>query len=153
MGQSNSSQIRCSLRIFRAKTKRQLQQVNQIQQAFLDDMPALGLEGRNWWLALVDDQVAGYAGSKQVGFDTWFNRCGVLKPYRGNGIQKRLIRYRIMQAKRAGSRQIWTYTVNGNHPSASSLITAGFRTADPDYAYFGTRDILYWRLLLCQKSS
>lgn len=73
-------------------------------------------------------------------------RAGVLSGHRGHGIQKRLIRARIRQAKALG----WNWLITDtylNPASSNSLIACGFKLFEPSKPW-GVKETLYWRLNL-----
>jgi len=73
-------------------------------------------------------------------------RAGVLSGYRGHGIQKRLIRARIRQAKALG----WNWLITDtylNPASSNSLIACGFKLFEPSKPW-GATGTLFWRLKL-----
>lgn len=70
-------------------------------------------------------------------------RAGVLSSHRGQGVQKRLIRARIRQARALG----WEWLITDTHEnpaSANSLIATGFKMYDPSQPW-GATQTLYWR--------
>jgi GNAT superfamily N-acetyltransferase len=73
-------------------------------------------------------------------------RAGVASSFRGQGLQKRLIRARIRQAKALNWDWLITDTYN-NPASANSLIATGFKMYDP-LRPWGANGTLYWRLKL-----
>lgn len=103
-----------------------------------------------WFIAYTENgDPAGYAGVVQSSqwWDTaYLCRAGVLYKYRGNGLQKRLIKTRIRAAKTMGFNWLITDT-SDNAPSANSLISAGFRMYEPSKPY-ALNSSLYWRLKL-----
>lgn len=101
--------------------------------------------GAEWWIAYDDSTCVGFAGLKNVGHETAFLcRVGVIKAYRGQGIQKKLIRVRESWAKRKGFRYIITYVAAHNLKSANSLIACGYRLYNPQSPY-GIEGALYFR--------
>ena len=74
-------------------------------------------------------------------------RCGVRRKYRGNGLQKQLIRARIRMARRHGFRELLAYVLGNNLASANSLIACGFRLYTPAEFWAGKK-ALYFRLVL-----
>jgi len=102
----------------------------------------------DWWVVETDDgEVAGYAGIKYLGYGLWYLcRCGVLPDWRGNGLQKRLIRARekFARARTArGDELVITDTSADNPPSANSLISCGYRLYEPAHPW--RSDALFWR--------
>jgi len=73
-------------------------------------------------------------------------RAGVLPSHRGQGVQKRLIRARIRQARALGWDWLITDTYD-NPASSNSLISTGFKLFDPSKPW-GAKGTLYWRLKL-----
>ena len=73
-------------------------------------------------------------------------RAGVLSCHRGYGIQKRLIRARIRQAKALGWKWLITDTYL-NPASSNSLIACGFKLFEPSKPW-GATGTLFWRLKL-----
>jgi GNAT superfamily N-acetyltransferase len=98
-----------------------------------------------WWGAWLDDELVGYAGARMLETGAYYlSRAGVTPPYRGHGIQKRLIRCRVRRAWQLFAPRVVTYTVVYNAPSANSLISCGFRVYYPATAWAGD-DVIYWR--------
>ncbi len=106
------------------------------------------LEGRIWWLAYVEGKIAGFAGLKvfQEGsrMGGYLCRAGVLKEYRGMGIQRALIDCRDREGRRLGLTMNITYTARDNYPSANNLIRCGYTLYDAERKY-GLKDGLYFR--------
>lgn len=101
-----------------------------------------------WWLAHVDGKLAGYCGLAifvdEGGKGAFLSRSGVLKEFRGQGLQKRMIRVREMEARRRGCSHIVTYTARYNMPSANSLIRSGYSLYESCRAW-GVKDALYFQ--------
>lgn len=107
-----------------------------------------------WWIVYAGKDVAAYAGIKpsvrtpQCGY---FCRVGVLPPYRGQGLQRRLIDVRSRYARAQGWNQVVTDTYIENYPSANSLIACGFRLYKPPVPWVPSRYLgttLFWRKAL-----
>jgi GNAT superfamily N-acetyltransferase len=73
-------------------------------------------------------------------------RAGVLPSHRGQGVQKRLIRARVRQARALGWNWLITDTYQ-NPASSNSLINTGFKLFEPTKPW-GANGTLYWRLKL-----
>lgn len=73
-------------------------------------------------------------------------RAGVIPSSRGQGIQKKLIRVRIRQAKAVGMNWLITDTYD-NPASSNSLISCGFKLFEPTVPW-GATGTLYFRLKL-----
>lgn len=100
----------------------------------------------DWWLAYVDDEIAGYASltrSRTREYAGYLSHCGVLPAFRGQGFQRKLIRARIGQAKRYGWDTVVTDTTD-NPFSANNLIVCGFKLYTPATPW-GHPTTNYWR--------
>lgn len=99
-----------------------------------------------WWL--------GYSFGTPVAFcimersKTWsdtvyLSRAGVLRPWRGKGLQKKMLTIREKFARKCGYKWAITDTTE-NPPSANSLARRGYQMYEPakPWAYNTT---LYWR--------
>ena len=73
----------------------------------------------------------------------YLKRVGVLKAYRGQGLQRRLITVRERKARKLGLTTMLTDTTD-NPPSANSLIKAGYRIFEPSYRW-AFKHSIYWR--------
>lgn len=73
----------------------------------------------------------------------YLKRVGVLKPYRGQGLQRRLITVREKKARKLGLTLMLTDTTD-NPPSANSLIGAGYKIFEPAYRW-AFKNSLYWK--------
>jgi GNAT superfamily N-acetyltransferase len=102
---------------------------------------------REWWVMLDDmSRIVAYCGSIYSKGICIFNRAWVHKNYRGQGIQRRMIKTRLKAASTFCHIAI-TYTTLDNFPSANNLISCGFRLYLPEYSY-GGHDKLYFQKLL-----
>jgi len=114
-----------------------------------DDLPILKLGDRCWWVAWHGKEPVAYAAMRVDDECAWFSMCGVVERHRGHGLQKRLIAARLRYARRQGVPVVYTYTINGNHPSARSLIRKRFVPCTPPARHYGcwagVRDVLYWK--------
>jgi ribosomal protein S18 acetylase RimI-like enzyme len=85
-----------------------------------------------WWVGVDGDKIVCYAGAQlwEAGRESalYLYRAGVAKSHRGQGLQLRMIRARVSEAKRRGLDEVWTYTSHVNVPSMNNLIRAGFTT-------------------------
>tara|TARA_R110000868_G_scaffold140573_2_gene356331 strand:+ start:292 stop:804 length:513 start_codon:yes stop_codon:yes gene_type:complete len=98
-----------------------------------------------WWLAYDGDTAIGFSGAL-VYAGKWaiqLQRTGILRPYRGKGLQKRFIRTRLAYAKRLSVGHAHTYCADWNLASANSLISCGFKLYVPEWAYAGN-DVFYF---------
>jgi GNAT superfamily N-acetyltransferase len=104
-----------------------------------------------WWWIVYDAlnlpcAFAGLIPSVRWGDTGYLCRAGVLSSHRGQGVQKRLIRARIRQAR--ALKWEWLITDTYQNPaSANSLIATGFKMYEPSQPW-GAKETLYWRLKL-----
>lgn len=107
------------------------------------------VENSYWWLEEEDGIPVSYAAlrpcqSKSNRGIAFLSRVGVIKNWRGQGRQKKLIRCRIKYAKRLNFKELVTYTTSENLASANSLISCGFRLYVP-HTRWGGQGALYFR--------
>jgi len=99
-----------------------------------------------WWLITCGGEPAGFGGyqqSHQFSNAIYLCRSGVLKGYRGNNLQKKLIRVRINHAKKLGYE--WAVTDTRDNPaSVNSLISCGFKNYEPINPWAFSNS-MYWR--------
>lgn len=72
----------------------------------------------------------------------YMKRCGVTRPFRGQGLQRRFIRAREAHAKKNGIKRMVTDTTD-NVQSSNSLIRAGYRLYEPQKPWAFSNS-LYW---------
>jgi GNAT superfamily N-acetyltransferase len=97
---------------------------------------------RDWWVMTSGNVIIGYCGCAFTEGLCIFVRAWVHKDYRGQGLQKKMIRLRIKSAY--DCHIAITYTTTDNCPSANNLISQGFKFYTPEYAY-GGREMLYFQ--------
>lgn len=140
--------IPVSCRVHRTKNVHEISRIQRILNEE-DGLPVVDIEGRLWWGAFLPGGVAIAMSAIRVSQEgcIWLSTCGVLPAYRGQGIQRRLIKARLKHADLLNL-PAYTYTINGNHASARNLITCGFKPCTPPPEHFGkwagSRDVLYW---------
>jgi GNAT superfamily N-acetyltransferase len=108
------------------------------------DKPADTTKGY-WWILYDGVTPVGFAGlhpSSQWGGTGYLARAGVVKDYRGKGLQKRLIRVRERKARALGWSHLVTDTC-GNPASANNLIACGYRMYEPRTPW-GIETTVYW---------
>lgn len=102
----------------------------------------------HWWLAWAVDgrrEIAGFCGlTKSQGdrLSGYLKRAGVLRPHRGQGLQRRFVRVREARARRNGWTRMITDTTD-NPSSANNLIKCGYRIFTPVEPWF-RQDTIYW---------
>ena len=117
---------------------------------FGHDAPPLTDNSGVWWIASHDGAPAGYAAIKPSMSNPedggYMHRAGVLSEFRGNGLQKTLIKRRLSYAKSQG--WDWVVTDTNNNPaSGNSLISCGFKMFSPSNPWsFVSAN--YWRKYL-----
>jgi GNAT superfamily N-acetyltransferase len=103
-----------------------------------------------WWIVYDSFNLpcafAGLVRSTRFANVGYLCRAGVLPSHRGQGVQKRLIRARIRQARALGWDWLITDTYQ-NPASANSLIATGFKLYESSQPW-GVSETLYWRLKL-----
>jgi GNAT superfamily N-acetyltransferase len=113
---------------------------------FGDTAPQVDPSEGWWWLASHKRHVIGF-GALTVGSSDpnsgYLMRSGVLPDWRGQGLQRRLIRARETKARKLGFQYIVTDTTY-NTPSSNSLIKAGYKLYHPKNPW-GMKNTLYWR--------
>jgi len=111
-----------------------------------EDIPYEPTRG-HWWIAYAECgkpvAFAGLVRSIKWNDTGYLCRAGVLDGFNGNGLQLRLIKARLAQAKRLGWN--WCITDTTNNPaSANSLINAGFKMYTPANPW-SFRNACYWK--------
>jgi len=101
-------------------------------------------KGSEWWITSVEGVAVAFAGIKLRGEAAFLTRAGVLKEYRGHGLQSKLIAARVKYALAMGIGVVATYTLVCNPASSNNLIAQGFKAYAPAYAWVG-RDVIYWQ--------
>jgi GNAT superfamily N-acetyltransferase len=101
----------------------------------------------HWWIAYAEcGKPVGFAGivRSMKWTDTgYLCRAGVLYDFTGHGLQLRLIKARLTQARKLGWN--WCITDTTNNPaSANSLINAGFKLYTPGQPW-SFKNALYWK--------
>lgn len=91
-------------------------------------------ERYHWWAVSDEDRstfnsrcMVAYAGLRVEKGIAHFTRAGVMPDYRGQGLQKVLIKARLAWCKRRGIKVVKTYTSHDNTASIASLKACGFR--------------------------
>lgn len=116
---------------------------------FYDTSIRADFERGYWWLAYSDESprtpvaFCGLTHAINTHGAGYLKRAGVLKPYRGQGLQRRLITVRERKARALGLVTMLTDTTE-NPPSSNSLIRAGYRIFEPTYRWAFSYSI-YWR--------
>jgi GNAT superfamily N-acetyltransferase len=101
----------------------------------------------HWWIAYAEDgKPVGFAGlvRSMKWTDTgYLCRAGVSDSFTGHGLQKRLIKARLTQARKLGWN--WCITDTTDNPASSnSLISCGFKLYTPANPW-SFKNALYWK--------
>ena len=101
----------------------------------------------HWWIAYAADgkpvAFAGLVRSIKWTDTGYLCRAGVMDDFTGHGLQLRLIKARLKQAKKLGWN--WCITDTTNNPASSnSLINAGFKLYTPSNPW-SYKNALYWK--------
>jgi len=102
-------------------------------------------KNRDWWVITSGNKIIAYCGCLFAENICIFVRAWVQKVYRGQGLQKKMIKLRLKSA--FDCKVAITYTTVDNYPSANNLISQGFKLFSPEYAYAG-RQMLYFQKIL-----
>ena len=96
------------------------------------------------WIAWHKEEPVGFCILTNMGKSiAYLSRSGVLKEYRGHGLQRRMIRVRESYAKKQNFTKIITYTKIYNIKSSHNLQKCNFWLYRPEYEY-ADKDCLYW---------
>jgi hypothetical protein len=111
-----------------------------------EDTPYQTTRG-HWWIAYAEDgKPVGFAGivrSMRWTDTGYLCRAGVMEGFNGYGLQLRLIKARLAQARKLGWN--WCITDTTNNPASSnSLINAGFKLYTPANPW-SFKNALYWK--------
>lgn len=120
---------------------------------FYDTSIRADFERGYWWLVW-DDAFPPSAKAPPIAFcglthaintqgSGYLKRAGVLKDFRGQGLQRKLITVRERKARTLGLNVMLTDTTE-NPPSANSLIRAGYKLFEPNHRW-AFQNSLYWR--------
>lgn len=122
-----------------------------IYEAFNDDRLTKNYKPHKtgwWWVAYDDNKApaafAGMVPSHQ--WDRWgyLTLSGVSPPYRGYGLQRRLLDTRIRKARSLGWTTVCTETIHDNYASQRNLIRTGFLPYQPSKPW-GDKHAVYWK--------
>jgi len=116
-----------------------------LQQRVFPSDPALDPATGYWWIVRHGSEAVAFAALRHV--PSWpgsgyMARCGVLREYRGNGLQRHLLTVREKMARRLGMERVISTTYN-NPTSANNLIARGYRTYEPAQRW-GAKETIYW---------
>lgn len=120
---------------------------------FFDPAILPNFENGYWWLVWDASEpkaakpppiaFAGFTPAASTPGAGYLKRAGVLKSFRGQGLQGKLIRVREMKARRIGLVTMLTDTTD-NPASSNALIKAGYRIIEPSYRWAFEHSI-YWQ--------
>lgn len=109
---------------------------------FPDDAPLKMERGDLWWVAVDESsgELVAFAGAQEwegrepgrtVERALYVHRMGTMKSHRGQGLQARLLRAQVSEARRRGFHEVWSLTAHSNTPSMNTFIACGFTTWTP----------------------
>lgn len=129
-------------------SKLDLEILKVLHSACFGECPVPDWEEDYWWYLKDQEVIIGFAGMTIVEGDSedlvgTFTRAGVLPGWRGQGLQKKLIKTRLKYAKKHDCVRCTTYT-SDNPASENSLISCGFRRYNPESRWAG-EEMTYWR--------
>lgn len=138
-----------SFRIYRHDKEEDLSlEIYELQVLTLPDDAVILPDDAVWWIVYSGQDPVAHCAVQQSEHDPgrWFLiRAGVLKAYRGQGLQKRMIRKRLSFLRAETDAYLaYTYTSPHNVPSSNSLISTGFKLYRPEELYAGD-EMLYWK--------
>jgi GNAT superfamily N-acetyltransferase len=119
----------------------EIQEMHRVCFGYAADLTDFGF----WWIGYDKDEPVCFAGlwkSQQYENAGYLCRAGVMPPYRGLGLQRRLLTVRERKARALGWSQLVTDTTD-NPPSANNVIRAGFVTFLPVNRW-GPSGAVYW---------
>jgi GNAT superfamily N-acetyltransferase len=99
----------------------------------------------HWWITWDGDVPAAFASIQSVpswGNTFYVERTGVLAKYRGQRIQRKLLKTIEHYAKKSGAERLITTTFH-NPASANNMIACGFKTYEPQHPW-GADGTIYW---------
>jgi len=105
----------------------------------------------HWWLLMDGGLAVGFASLEiyyyLVGWPAFLSLSGIIPMYRGQGLQKKLIRVRERMARKIDCGRIVTYSSYDNYASANNLINCGYRLYLPQKEW-GIAGGYYFRKIL-----
>jgi RimJ/RimL family protein N-acetyltransferase len=103
-----------------------------------------------WWKIVCKGEVIAFAGLREVANEPGvgvLTRCGVARDHRGRGLQRRLVRARVLAARRMGWHTLLSTVMLDNPSSANNLAQCGFRLYDPVWHWMDV-GTMYYKLKL-----
>jgi len=100
-------------------------------------------ENREWWVIEDNGQIIAYCGSLYIDGVCIFVRAWVHRPYRGNGLQSRMIKLRLKAAK--SCYKAITYVHPDGISSMNNLVNNGFRFYVPQAKYAGDGFLYFYK--------
>lgn len=116
-----------------------------LQKACLPHDEPVFPENGTWWVGRQGDQNVCFCliqPSSQWGDTAYLARAGVLEAWRGQGLQRRMIRVREAWARKHGYRWMISDTTD-NVPSSNNLMRCGYKLIEPS-APWANEISLYW---------
>ena len=120
--------------------------LNKLQKECLPGDSIYNVSNGWWWVIYDNDIPIGFCGVSPS--SRWLDCCylcraGVVRSFRGRGLQKKLIRAREKMARKLGF--AWAISDTYYNPASSnSLISCGYKLYEPLHPW-GAKGTLYWR--------
>jgi len=103
---------------------------------FPSDHPLTDFEETVFWIGSFEGHPVAYCGAKPIDETcVYLSRVGVLKEFRGQGLQRRMIKLRERWAKKEGYKEIISATSRANYASSNNLIACGYKLYEPEEAW------------------
>ena len=137
--------MRITIKRVDPKNMRVAQDIRRLQKMCLPGDRPYDMRKGTWWLAYQDKTAIAFAAmahSAQWVSTGYLCRAGVMRLFRGKGLQKRLISVRERYARCVGYTHLITDT-RDNPASSNSLIARGFKIYQPTKPW-GWSNAIYW---------
>ena len=102
-------------------------------------------EYREWWVMVDNDTIIAYCGSLYADGVCLFVRAWVHRPFRGKGLQRKMIKLRLKAGKSLACYRAITYVYTDGTTSMNNLINTGFRLYNPQYKYAGNEFLYFYK--------
>lgn len=115
------------------RRSKDIQLIRRLHDETFPDDEFYGTVDAVWWVGYCGDAPVCFAGvdpDHRLG-EGFLCRAGVLNKYRGQGLQKRMIKARERYLVSEGIRRVWTYINPSNAASLNSLYRLGYKAYLP----------------------
>lgn len=131
-----------------------IKKIKDDEATLLDDLNAITFDDGSyvpdfddglWWVAYYCNRAIGFAGLlKETSSYGYLQRVGVLKSYRGLGLQRRFIHARERESRRIGLKTLYSDTSKENFSSINNLAACGYKMFMPQRPWSNDYQ-LYWK--------